>query len=179
MYQYFAKDTDEAIQLLFGPALDAFNTLEFVTDRRCADIAQGLHRRLRSRRDYGRLLSSLQRTPAVPHRASDILATRPSDDYLIHLRAVAIAPLQHRQETARQLIEWADTIEIRNRSLLDAASLLIGLKIADQNWIFTEFVSFTTPETVPEGVDSDLWAELFMNIEEARADTPSDFDALL
>lgn len=169
----------ESIQFLFGHALDAFDAMQLATHRRCADIAQGLHRRLRSRRDYGLILSALNRTPDVPPRAADLFAVRPSDDYLVHLRAMANAPLLHREHTVRQLIGRSDTIEIRNRSLLDATSVLLGHEIADQSWPFTAFVHYTAPETIPEGGDRALWEQLLRSIGEAQARTLSDFDELL
>ncbi|MBI3246733.1 MAG: hypothetical protein HYZ50_09520 [Deltaproteobacteria bacterium] len=190
LLEYFAREENsilwqeevlrkEAILQLFGSALNAFADMRIAEDQRYVEIAELLHGRLRSRQDYREILSSLQRTPTVPPRASNDYDIFPSDEYLAHLKIIANTTDYHRVATADQLLERAYTVEVRNRSLMDAISLLTGKGIKEREWKFLDFKNLTIPDRYPDAVNREFWDRFTETIAEAQKTTPQHFDDLL
>lgn len=151
-------------------------------EARYTEIAEALHRRLRVRGDYSEIVSQLRRTPSVPPRASDIYAPFPNDEYLSHLTAVMWSTYLHREATARQLMEraaLAETIEIRNRSVIDAVALLTEKEIAPREWRFTEREKLGTPPTQPHAENGEVWNQLSLAVAKAYEATPANFEEML
>lgn len=84
--------------------------------------------------------------------------------------------MTHRHNTARQLLQRSATIEIRHRSLMDAASLCMGHNIVAADWPFTALLELQLPHDPPGAdVDATLWAALEEAVHLAQQVTPRDF----
>jgi hypothetical protein len=190
LLEYFAREENallwqdgilqrDAVLMLFQNALNAFPETKSTENRLYAEIAELLHNRLRARQDYRDILSQIQRTPSVPLRAPNDYDVFPSNEYLTHLKIIADTTNHHRVATAHQLLERATTVEVRNRSLTDAISLLTGKEIRERAWNFRDFRYTTLLSRPPASVPSAVWDHLTWTISAVQETTPAHFDDLL
>lgn len=193
----FWKDsvfTTEAILNLFGKWLskEGFPQLHQFTNE-WENIAQQVHNRLCRRRDYIDILDNVSWTPLLPDDRWSGEKGFPPDTYIRHLNMINKSKyLLHKIRTSKYLLELNQDVAIRNRSLVDAHSLLTGRAINEKTWTFTDILQLEqfgdSPEYLhslmndEEAVIYDIdaqWNELAELIEKAKTDTPPDFEQLI
>jgi len=106
-----------------------------------------------------------------------------TEHYLERLNFVANESVPFRLRAIKTLYGRGETIESKNRALRDIYYLLRGnwLTNPEPEWRFTkisELPSHRDGESPPDEVDEENWSKLLDGIEEAKQQTPENFDDL-